>query len=322
MCKVLIFGGTTEGRILAEYCSENRIPAYVSVVSEYGRELLKEDLYVRPLTGPMDAGQMRAFIADEAIELVVDATHPYARNATENIKSACRDTGTAYLRYLRNTEDERENAGDELFSTPEEAAKWLEETKGNIFVTTGSNELAAFAGTEKLKHRIFARVLPSSFAVGKCEELGITGKHLICMQGPFTKEMNAAMLRQTNAAYLVTKETGKAGGFDEKLEAARECKMVACTLQMLAFRSISQNAPIVQSQWKKALHTASCEVSELDLISTLQSFHSFLDEPSSVSLLEPNMSDKTKVQRWTLFLGGDGIGKKKKGNSSIWYGRA
>ena len=37
----------------------------------------------------------------------------------------------------------------------------------------------------------------------------------------------------------------------------------------------------------------------------------------SVSLLEPNMSDKTKVQRWTLFLGGDGIG-----NSSIWYGRA
>ena len=131
MCKVLIFGGTTEGRILAEYCSENRIPAYVSVVSEYGRELLKEDLYVRPLTGPMDAGQMRAFIEDEAIELVVDATHPYARNATENIKSACRDTGTAYLRYLRNTEDERENAGDELFSTPEEAAKWLEES-GNI----------------------------------------------------------------------------------------------------------------------------------------------------------------------------------------------
>ena len=42
----------------------------------------------------------------------------------------------------------------------------------------------------------------------------------------------------------------------------------------------------------------------------------------SVSLLEPNMSDKTKVQRWTLFLGGDGIGKKKKGISSIWYGRA
>ena len=42
----------------------------------------------------------------------------------------------------------------------------------------------------------------------------------------------------------------------------------------------------------------------------------------SVSLMERAASDKTKVQRWTLFLGGDGIGKKKKGNSSIWYGRA
>lgn len=121
----------------------------------------------------MDAGQMRAFIADEAIELVVDATHPYARNATENIKSACRDTKTAYLRYLRNTEDERENAGDELFSTPEEAAKWLEETKGNIFVTTGSNELAAFAGTEKLKHRILRASFPPHLQLGNARSLAL-----------------------------------------------------------------------------------------------------------------------------------------------------
>ena len=46
-------------------------------------------------------------------------------------------------------------------------------------------------------------------------------------------------------------------------------KMDACTIQMQAFRSISQNAPIVQSQWKKALHTASCEVSELELFRIL-----------------------------------------------------
>jgi len=61
------------------------------------------------------------------------------------------------------------------------------------------------------------------------------------------------------------------------LDAARNSGLIsyvqyvqnACTLQMLAFRSISQNAPIVQSQWKKALHTASCEVSELELFRIL-----------------------------------------------------
>lgn len=67
------------------------------------------------------------------------------------------------------------------------------------------------------------------------------------------------------------------------------------------------NAPIVQSQWKKRYIPQAAKCPSLSC---------------SVSLLEPNMSDKTKVQRWTLFLGGDGIGKKKKGNSSIWYGRA
>ena len=40
------------------------------------------------------------------------------------------------------------------------------------------------------------------------------------MQGPFSCEMNAATIRQTGAKYLVTKESGAAGGFLEKLEAA------------------------------------------------------------------------------------------------------
>ncbi len=223
MCKVMIFGGTTEGRLLAEYCGKNRIPAYVSVVSEYGRDLLGENRYIRPVTGAMDAEQMRNWLTEKKIELVIDATHPYARNATENIKEACRRTKTGYRRCARSTESGHETVGNITFQTPAETAAWLEKSEGNIFVTTGSNELEVFAGAGRLRERIYARVLPSSAVVRKCEELGISGKHLICMQGPFSKEINAAMLRQANAAFLVTKETGKAGGFDEKLEAAEEC---------------------------------------------------------------------------------------------------
>ena len=47
-------------------------------------------------------------------------------------------------------------------------------------------------------------------------------KHLIAMQGPFSKEMNVATIHQTGAKYFVTKESGKAGGFGEKVQAARE----------------------------------------------------------------------------------------------------
>ena len=42
------------------------------------------------------------------------------------------------------------------------------------------------------------------------------------MWGPFLKELNLALLRQFHISYLVTKESGREGGFDEKLAAAKE----------------------------------------------------------------------------------------------------
>ena len=46
------------------------------------------------------------------------------------------------------------------------------------------------------------------------------------MQGPFSKELNLAMLRAVDARYFVTKESGKSGGFLEKVQAAEEAKAV------------------------------------------------------------------------------------------------
>ena len=63
-------------------------------------------------------------------------------------------------------------------------------------------------------------MLPAQSVVETCTELGFTGKHLICMQGPFDLEMNLATLRYANADFLVTKASGKNGGYDEKCEAA------------------------------------------------------------------------------------------------------
>lgn len=69
--------------------------------------------------------------------------------------------------------------------------------------------------------RIFARILPQPEMVQKCMEMGLSGRHIICMQGPFSEEMNYAMLRETNARILLTKESGAAGGFPEKLRGAK-----------------------------------------------------------------------------------------------------
>ena len=105
----------------------------------------------------------------------------------------------------------------------EEAAAFLSGTEGNIFLTTGSKELTKFTGIPDYKERLFARVLSIPSVIRSCAELGIEGKHLIGMQGPFSAEINEAMLRQFQCSYLVTKDTGLAGGFPEKMEACQRC---------------------------------------------------------------------------------------------------
>ncbi len=73
------------------------------------------------------------------------------------------------------------------------------------------------------RERLYARVLSLPEVVKSCAELGFQGSHLICMQGPFSLEMNCALIHQTGARFLVTKDTGAAGGFPEKAEAALRC---------------------------------------------------------------------------------------------------
>ena len=154
---------------------------------------------------------------------MLDATHPYAAKVTENIRTACRESGFPYLRLLRQGGVDGEVV---CVDSVEEAVSWLGETKGNILLTTGSKELRRFTALPDYQERLYARVLSLPTVMNACAELGIEGKHLIGMQGPFSKEMNLAMLRQYDCRYLVTKDTGTAGGFPQKAEAAQEAGAV------------------------------------------------------------------------------------------------
>ena len=86
--------------------------------------------------------------------------------------------------------------------------------------------MVAYTNVEHFKERLYARVLPMTSVVEQCIALGFQGKHLICMQGPFTVELNQALLKQINAKYMVTKDSGSNGGLDEKLEAAKKANAI------------------------------------------------------------------------------------------------
>ena len=99
--KLGIFGGTTEGRLLAETCTACRIPALVSVATEYGRGLLGESPFLTVHTGRMDEETMTRWMEDNGLTDVIDATHPYAREASDNIRKACARSGASYHRLVR-----------------------------------------------------------------------------------------------------------------------------------------------------------------------------------------------------------------------------
>lgn len=271
--KVVIFGGTTEGRQLAEYLVQlNRkqerqtIEVHVCVASEYGAQVLPDVDALKVHVGRLEQEDMQGFLQAVQADICVDATHPYAVIVTQNIYQACKAVEVPYVRVRREMQEEPGNTdlamqeepvntdsvmqqepgntdpamqmrgthvgdtdgkrytnetSDSIYVEDTQAAvDYLKGVTGNILITTGSKELHLYTQIPDYESRCTARVLPTRSVVEACTELGFTGKHLICMQGPFDLEMNQATLRYVNADYMVTKASGKNGGYDEKCEAA------------------------------------------------------------------------------------------------------
>ena len=91
-----------------------------------------------------------------------------------------------------------------------------------IFLATGTKDLSTF-----LEHRLaterqwFVRVAPDPASLERALRLGIPRAHLCAMQGPFSREFNEALWRSWNIDCVVTKDSGEAGGFQAKADAAQ-----------------------------------------------------------------------------------------------------
>ncbi|MBQ9716562.1 MAG: precorrin-6A reductase, partial [Clostridia bacterium] len=214
--KLCLFAGTTEGRQLAEILHD-AADLTVCVATEYGEILLDGIEGITVHTGRMDADEMVQFFADNRFDRILDATHPYAQAVTENIRQAAERTNTPVMRSLRENEWQ---FGDAVYvSTVEAARDYLTDKDGNIFLTTGSKELASYVGLDM--SRVWARVLPTVSSLEACAAAGIASAHIIAAQGPFSEEINIAQMNMISAKYMVTKSSGKNGGFDEKIRAAK-----------------------------------------------------------------------------------------------------
>lgn len=221
MKEILIFAGTTEGRELSEYLAAAGIAHTLCVATEYGKIVLKEHPCVKVHKGRMDREEMEIYIKNGNFGAVVDATHPYAEVVTQNIRRAMQDMDIPYLRLKRESNVTSSYEKIQYFKDSVSCARALEKTDGNILLTTGSKELSVFVKFIDKKERLYARVLPGIESLQLCMDCGIAGRQILALQGPFSTQMNEAMLRQYQIKWLVTKASGNAGGYQEKLDAAQ-----------------------------------------------------------------------------------------------------
>lgn len=220
---VAVFAGTTEGRLLCERLAAAGVAARAFAATDYGGGLLDGLPGIVVHAGRLDATGMERELA--GVRVVVDATHPYAVEAGRNVRAAAERAGARYVRLARSGSALPEDAV--VVGSVAEAAGFLAGVEGNALVCTGSKELSAYCAVPDFSERLYVRTLPGLEALRAVLDLGFPPAHVICMQGPHSREMNVATLRFARASWLVTKDSGRAGGMEEKLAAAREAGATA-----------------------------------------------------------------------------------------------
>lgn len=224
MNTVMVFAGTSEGRAIVDRLSALPVRCIVSVATDYGSAMLVSyKSAVEVLEGRMNALQMSEAIRSKGVGLVIDATHPYAADVSANIKKACEAENVELWRLVRQGAALGQDPDLECFPDVLSLVERLNGLEGNVLLTTGSKDLAAFTKVNNYRQRLYPRVLPAMASLEACERLGYDRSRIICMQGPFSRAFNEAMMREFHIKLLVTKDSGQAGGFFEKLEASRAC---------------------------------------------------------------------------------------------------
>jgi len=219
---ILVLAGTQDGRELAIKLEKAGFQVMASVVSSYAQDLLK-GANVLINARPLDTNELINLLRQNNISLLVDASHPYAVNVSQNAMAACASLGTQYIRYERPVVPLPDYEKLYLVTDYQQAAQTVANLGQIIFLTTGSRRLAAFKSEPLLaNHRLIARILPDPQVLKECIDLGFKPSELIAMQGPFSHQLNIALFKERKAEVIVTKNSGQLGGSDTKITAAIE----------------------------------------------------------------------------------------------------
>jgi len=193
MVKVLILGGTAEARALAEALA----PRHHVTTSLAGRTRNPETLPGTVRTGGFGGAEgLRRYVEENAIDAVIDATHPFAETISANARQAC--TTTPRLRLDRPAWTLPATAAVIRVPDMKQAAQRLPDVAKRAFLTVGADSLSAFHQVEGVW--MLARVLEAPTAPTPFE--------IVVARPPFAQANERALLQTHAIDTVVAKDAG------------------------------------------------------------------------------------------------------------------
>ncbi|MCL3781233.1 precorrin-6A reductase [Prolixibacteraceae bacterium JC049] len=223
---IWIIGGTSDAMQLVKLVKDRGETALlVSTTTKYGAQLAKQQ-DVKVTQQQLSQQEMEELITNHQISMVIDASHPFAQVVSENAIAAAKNQSIRYIRFERTAVPLKNG---KYYSSYQEIVDELKNTEGNIFLTIGSKNLDAF--NELDRKRIFPRVLPVIESIEQCDKAEIPPHQIIASKGLVSAATNKAIMIEYDIKHMVSKDSGKAGGLFEKLDAANELGIPVYILQ-------------------------------------------------------------------------------------------
>ena len=217
---ILVLSGTEEGKEIVRRLHDEGLSLLTTVATEYGKKMFEEiGLETVCIQGRLDVHGFTQLIKEKGIDTVIDATHPYAIEVSQNAMDACKRTNIRYLRFERQEIQIPIHPLIHKVKTIAEAVDKSMPLGKKIFLTTGISSVAKFILLKDIKE-LYVRILPMPEHIALCLDMGIPPTHIIAMHGPFSEDLNRAMFKQYHINTMVTKDSGEVGGVLEKVHAA------------------------------------------------------------------------------------------------------
>ena len=224
---ILLLGGTSETAPLAEALVEKGFSVLVSTATDIPLAIGNHPA-IRRRSGLLDEPQLTRLLLEEKIRGVLDATHPYAEAIGPLARKVAGQLHLPYFRWLRPAAFSGSN---EILSASDhaEAATLAFSIGFPVLLTIGSKNLEPYVReSRRTGVPVIARILDHPDSRAACLKLGLSPELVIAGKGPFSVDENRSTIRDFQVGVVVTKDSGKAGGMTEKLEAARMegCRVV------------------------------------------------------------------------------------------------